>query len=189
MTGGSLMSKSTAIKLCPKLQKFSETIEKRTSIKGVFVTPKFQQEYIPTGSTILNLLIGGNRLPDRSFICPGWPKGTISEVFGRESSGKSTIAMTGMAHAIQMDGCGLYIDNECAVRDHYAMKIGVDFRPPQAGGSGMAMRAQPHTFEETETLVMAAALTGVDFIVVDSVAGLVPAREAKRDTSQQEAQS
>lgn len=181
------MSKSAAVKLHPKLRKFQESIEKRTKIRGVFVTPKFQQEYTPTGSTILNLLIGGSRLQDGTFVCPGWPRGTISEVFGRESSGKSTIAMTGMAHAIQRDeGCGLYVDLECAVRDHYAMKLGVDFRPPETGGEGKAIRVQPHTFEETETLVMTAALNGVDFIVIDSVAGLVSSREIKRDTSDEE---
>ena len=183
------MAKSVSIKLHPKLKKFQESIEKRTHIKGVFVTPKFQQDYTPTGSTIINLLIGGSRLPDGTFVCPGWPRGTISEVFGRESSGKSTIAMTGMAHALLREngnGCGLYVDLECAVRDHYAMKLGVDFRPPEVGGDGRAIRVQPHTFEETEALVMSAALQGVDFIVVDSVAGLVSSREVKRDTSDED---
>jgi len=181
------MTKS-AVKLHPKLKKFQESIEKRTKIRGVFITPKFQQDYTPTGSTILNLLIGGSRLPDGAFVCPGWPRGKISEVFGRESSGKSTIAMTGMAHALrrQDDGCGLYVDLECAVQDHYAMKLGVDFRPPEVGGEGRAIRAQPHTFEETEALVINAALQGVDFIVIDSVAGLVSNREIKRDTSDDE---
>jgi recombination protein RecA len=186
------MSKSTSspVRLHPKLKRFTESIEKRTGIRGIFVTPKFQQEYTPTGSTILNLLIGGSRLPDGTFVCPGWPRGKISEVFGRESSGKSTIAMTGMAHAIRNapggDGCGLYVDLECAIQDHYAMKLGVDFRPPEIGGDGRAIRVQPHTFEETEALVMAAALNGVDFIVVDSVAGLVSNREIKRNTSDEE---
>lgn len=182
------MAKPAPIKLHPKLRKFTESIEKRTNIRGVFVTPKFQQDYTPTGSTILNLLIGGTRLPDSTFVCPGWPRGKISEVFGRESSGKSTIAMTGMAHALRRndDGCGLYVDLECAVQDHYAMKLGVDFRPPEVGGEGRAIRAQPHTFEETEALVMNACLQGIDFVVIDSVAGLVSNREIKRDTSDDE---
>lgn len=180
---------TTSIKMHPKLKRFQEAIDKRTSIRGVFVTPKFQQDYTNTGSTILNLLIGGSRLPDGAFVCPGWPRGKISEVFGRESSGKSTIAMTGMAHALRRDngtGCGLYVDLECAVQDHYAMKLGVDFRPVEVGGTGQAIRVQPHTFEETETLVMTAALNGVDFIVIDSVAGLVSSREVRRDTSDAE---
>jgi RecA/RadA recombinase len=94
-----------------------------------------------------------------------------------------------MAHALRRggeDGCGLYVDLECAVQDHYAMKLGVDFRPPEVGGEGRAIRVQPHTFEETEALVMNACLQGVDFIVIDSVAGLVSSREIKRDTSNED---
>jgi recombination protein RecA len=179
------MAKNTVV-MHPKLKKFSDNVEKRTKIRDVFITPNLQQEYTNTGSTILNLLIGGSRLPNGSFVCPGWPRGTISEIFGRESSGKSTIAMTGMAHAIQRDGgtgCGLYVDLECAVRDHYAMKLGVNFLPIDMGGDGRAIRCSPHSFEETETIVMLAALNGVDFIVIDSVAGLSSSREVKRDTS------
>jgi recombination protein RecA len=95
--------------------------------------------------------------------------------------------MSAMAQALynsgKHDGCGLYIDLECAVVDKYAQRIGVDFRSVEQGGSGQAIRAQPHTFEETEALVMNAALNGVDIVVVDSVAGLVSEREIKRNVS------
>jgi recombination protein RecA len=181
------MAKAPVTKLHPKLQKFHEAIEKRTKVRDVFVTPSFRQDCINTGSTVINMLIGGSRLPDGSFICPGWPRGTIIEIFGRESSGKSTLALTAMAQAINNgganDGCGLYVDLECAVKDYYAMKLGVDFRPVEIGGPGRAVRAQPHTFEETEALVMCAVLNGVDLVVVDSVAGLISGREIKRDVS------
>jgi recombination protein RecA len=173
----------TAIQLHPKLQKFRSAVDSRTAIKDVFVEPSFKIDSINTGSTVMNMLIGGSRLPDGSFVCPGWPRGMISEVYGRESSGKSTIALTGMGHAIAGGGVGFYVDLECAVKDHYAMKLGVDFRPPAMGGTGQALRAQPHTAEETEALVTQAALNGVDFIVIDSVAGLVSEREWKRDVS------
>jgi protein RecA len=131
------------------------------------------------------MLIGGNRLPDGSFVCPGWPKGTIIEIIGRESSGKSTIALTAMGQAIQHsdDGCGLYVDLEHAVKDNYAAKLGVDFRPTELGGSGRAVRVAPHTFEETESLVMAAALNGISMVVIDSVAGLVSRREIMRNVA------
>ena len=174
---------STVIQLHPKLQKFRSAIDSRTSIRDVFVEPSFKIECINTGSTVMNMLIGGSRLLDGSFVCPGWPRGMISEVFGRESSGKSTIALTGMGHTIAAGGVGFYVDLECAVKDHYAMKLGVDFRPPSMGGTGQALRAQPHTAEETEALVSQAALNGVDFIVIDSVAGLVSEREWKRNVS------
>lgn len=180
------MSK-TAFKLHPKLTKFKTSIEKRTSVRDVFVEASFKMDHIDTGSTVLNMLIGGSRLKDGTFLCPGWPRGKIVEIYGRESSGKTTIALHAMARGIlangKGDGCGLYVDLETAIVDQYAMRLGVDFRSPELGGSGAAMRVQPHSFQETESLVMHAALNGVDVIVVDSVAALVSERETKRDVS------
>lgn len=169
-------------KLHPKLEKWRKAIEKKGLVDAI-VEPSFEVGYINTGSTVLNLLIGGTRLPDGSFVCPGWPRSSIVEIIGRESSGKTTIALTAMAHAIAAGGAGVYVDLECAVKDHYAGKLGVDFRSTSVGGDGKAIRVSPHTFEETEAIVTAAALNGVDLIVVDSVAGLVSRREIMRDTS------
>lgn len=182
------MSKTAIVKMHPKLAKFRTSVDKRApALADTFVEPKFNIDYINTGSSVLNLLIGGSRLKDGNFVCPGWPRGTIIEIFGRESSGKSTVALSAMAQAIfnegKHDGCGLYVDLECAVKDNYATKIGVDFRSPEQGGSGAALRSQPRTFEETEWLVTNAALNGVDIVVIDSVAGLVSGREAARDVS------
>ena len=172
----------------PKLAKWLASTEKRTHVKidDVLVTPKFNIDYINTGSTILNLLIGGSTLPDGKFVCPGWPRGTIIEIYGRESSGKSTVAMTAMGQVCASGGVGLYVDLECAVRDNYAAKLGCDFRSPETGGSGNAIRIQPRNFEETESLVTNAVLQGIDLIVIDSVAALVPRREQKRDVSDDE---
>lgn len=173
------------IKLHPKLRSFRSSLEKRMDISDVFVEPSFKMDCINTGSTVLNMLIGGSRLKDGSFICPGWPRGKIIEIFGRESSGKTTFALHAMAQAIsnggKMDGCGLYIDLETAIVDTYAMKLGVDFRHVDIGGNGLATRVAPHSFEETATLVMAAALHAVDVIVIDSVAALVSNRENSRN--------
>jgi protein RecA len=173
----------------PKLDKWRKVMDKRMNLKDVIVQPSFRVPYINTGSTVLNLLIGGSRLEDGSFVCPGYPKGKIIEIFGRESSGKSTIAMMAMGQACQQNnntGCGLYVDLEHAVIDSYAVKLGCDFRPPEIGGSGQAIRVAPHTFEETEALVDGAALGGVDMIVIDSVAGFVSKREFERDTADPE---
>lgn len=181
------MTSKAIVKMHSKLAKFRQSVEKRTQIRDVFVEPKFNIDYINTGSSVLNLLIGGSKLESGHFVCPGWPRGAIVEIFGRESSGKSTVALSAMAQAIynngKRDGCGFYVDLECAVKDNYAAKIGVDFRSPEQGGTGQALRAQPRTFEETESLVTNAAIQGVDIVVVDSVAGLVSGREAARDTS------
>lgn len=167
----------------PKIQKFRTSLEKRTKVRDVFVEASYEIKYINTGSTTLNMSIGGSRLPNGKFICPGWPRGHIIEVFGRESSGKSTVALTACGQAAAAGLCALYIDLECAVKDYYAIKLGADFRSPELGGSGLCTRAQPRTFEETEAIILNAALQGMDVIVVDSVAALVSGREMKRDTS------
>ena len=171
------------IKYHPKLARFLASVEKRKgNLIDTIVQPKFRMECINTGSTVLNILIGGSRLPDGSFVCPGYPKGKIWEIFGRESSGKSTIALTAMGQAcMPEDGTGLYIDLEHAVVDTYALKLGCDFRPPELGGNGRCIRAAPHTAEEVEVMVDTAALHGISLIVIDSVAGLVSKREHKRD--------
>lgn len=180
------MAKEQTFKLHPKLAKAQAALEKRMSLDDIIVKPSFNQEFINTGSTIFNLLIGGSRLPNGQFVCPGWPKGTMVEVFGRESSGKSTIALTAMGQALQLNngtGCGVYVDLEHAVKDNYAARLGCDFRTPQLGGHGRAIRVAPHYFEETEQIVNHYASVGVDLIVVDSVAGLVSKRELNRDTT------
>jgi len=170
----------------PKLAKWKDTMDKRLSLSSTIVKPSFKMDCINTGSTVLNLLIGGSRLSDGSFVCPGYPKGTIIEIFGAESSGKTTLALMAMGQAIASGGCGLYVDLEHAVKDHYAMKLGCDFRPPELGGTGSAFRVAPHTFEETAAIVDSAALQGVDLIVIDSVAGMVSRREITRDVSNED---
>lgn len=180
------MAKEVSIKLHPKLAKAQAALEKRMSLEDIIVKPSFELEFINTGSTVFNLLIGGSRLPNGKFVCPGYPKGTMIEIFGRESSGKSTAALTAMGHALRQNGnqgTGVYVDLEHAVKDNYAQKLGVDFRPPQLGGHGRAIRVAPHYFEETEQIVNHYAAVGVDLIVIDSVAGLVSKRELNRDTT------
>lgn len=173
------------VKIHPNIAKFMAAMDKRSglSMEDVLVTPSLKMDHINTGSTVLNLLIGGSRMPDGSFLCPGWPRGKIVEIFGRESSGKSTIALMAAGQAIASNGgtgSVLYVDLEHAVVDAYALKLGVDFRPVELGGPGNAIRVQPRTFEETEVLVNGAALHNFDMIVIDSVAGLVSRREIGR---------
>lgn len=177
------MAKVSDIKYHPKIAKFLATIDKRKgNLTDSIVQPSFRMDCINTGSTVLNILIGGSRLADGSFVCPGYPKGKIWEIFGRESSGKSTIALTAMGQACATEGgTGLYIDLEHAVVDSYAMKLGCDFRPPELGGNGRCIRAAPHTAEEVAAVVDAAALHGITLVVIDSVAGLVSKREHERD--------
>lgn len=166
-----------------KLRSANAWIDKRVPLANIIVNPTFEQKYITTGSTILNLLIGGSRLENGNFVCPGWPKGAIIELYGKESSGKSTIALTAMGHAVRQDGgtgTGVYVDLECAVKDNYAMKLGCDFRSPETGGSGNCLRVVPSNFEEVQEVVEGYIRAGVDLIVIDSIAALVSRRESER---------
>lgn len=182
------MAKSSAAapKWHPKLAKFAEVADKRLGMADAIVKPDPQLKYINSGSSVLNLLIGGSKLPDGSFICPGWPRGRISEIYGRESSGKSTIALMGMAQALEVNdgqGTGLYVDLEHAIVDAYAKRLGVNFQPPEMGGTGRVMRVAPMYAEQVEAAVNAACLLKVDFIVIDSVAALVTRGEMDRNVA------
>jgi len=115
---------------------------------------------IPTGSLALDLALG----------IGGVPKGRILEIFGPESSGKTTLVLHIIAEAQKMGGTAAFVDAEHALDPLYAAKIGVDV--PQL------LLSQPDTGEQAleivETLVRSGA---VDIIAIDSVAALVPRAE------------
>jgi recombination protein RecA len=117
-------------------------------------------ESIPTGSLSLDLALGVG----------GVPRGRIVEIFGPESSGKSTLAQHIVAEAQKQGGLAAYIDAEHALDPDYAKAIGVNLED--------LLVSQPDTGEQaleiTETLVRSNA---VDLIVVDSVAALTPRAE------------
>jgi recombination protein RecA len=119
-----------------------------------------QIEGIPTGSLSLDLALGGQ----------GIPKGRIIEVFGPESSGKTTLALHCVAQAQKAGGIAAFIDAEHALDPSWAKKLGVDLET--------LLVSQPGSGEEamhiTEMLIKSNA---VDIIVVDSVAALVPRKE------------
>lgn len=117
-------------------------------------------EVIPTG----NILI------DRALGCGGFPRGRIVEIFGPESSGKTTLTLTVIAQAQKRGGLAAFIDVEHALDPQYARKLGVNVND--------LLVSQPSSGEEAlricETLVRSNAL---DVIVVDSVAALVTKAE------------
>ena len=121
-------------------------------------------EAIPTGSLSLDIALG----------IGGVPRGRIIEVFGPESSGKTTLALHVVAEAQKMGGEAAFIDAEHALDPVYAKKLGVDI--------DNLIVSQPDTGEQaleiTESLVRSGAL---DVIVVDSVAALVPKAEIDGD--------
>ncbi|MHB8085338.1 MAG: recombinase RecA [Dehalococcoidia bacterium] len=121
---------------------------------------KVKVEVIPTGSLSLDLALGVG----------GIPRGRITEIFGAEASGKTTLALNIIAQAQKMGGLVLYIDAEHALDTAYAAVCGVDVNTLKG--------AQPGTGEEAldiaERMVRTHAL---DVVVIDSVAALVPRAE------------
>ncbi len=117
-------------------------------------------EVIPTGSIALDVALG----------IGGLPRGRIVEIYGPESSGKTTIALHAVANAQKMGGIAAFIDAEHALDPEYAQKLGVD--------TEALLVSQPDTGEQAlEIMDMLIRSGAIDVVVVDSVAALVPKAE------------
>jgi recombination protein RecA len=121
-------------------------------------------EAIPTGALSLDIALGVG----------GIPRGRITEIYGPESSGKTTICQHIVAEAQKLGGTAAYIDMEHALDPHYAARCGVDVENLLISQPDMGEQA----LEITETLVRSGA---IDVIVIDSVAALVPRAEIEGD--------
>ena len=158
--GEQLDGKSEALKLAVAqiTKQFGEG-----SIMKLGESKKIDIELIHSGSLSLDLALGG-----------GYPKGRIIEIYGPESSGKTTLALHAIAEIQKTRGQAAFIDAEHALDPAYARKIGVN--------TGDLLISQPDNGEQAleicETLVRSGA---VDLIVVDSVAALVPQAEIDGD--------
>lgn len=121
-------------------------------------------QVIPTGSIALDIATGVG----------GYPRGRVIEIFGPESSGKTTLALHAIAEAQKMGGITAFIDAEHALDINYAKKLGVKIED--------LLVSQPDTGEQAlevaESLVRSGA---IDIIVIDSVAALVPKAEIEGD--------
>jgi len=153
-TGGEGKAKALGLAL--------ETIEKqfgKGSIMKLGEGHKVNVETIPTGSLSLDIALGG-----------GLPKGRVVEIYGPESSGKTTLTLHAIAQVQKQGGTAAFIDAEHALDPTYAKRIGVDVEN--------LLLSQPDNGEQaleiTETLVRSNA---VDIVVIDSVAALVPRAE------------
>ena len=117
-------------------------------------------ECIPTGSLSVDIALGG----------AGIPRGRIIEVFGPESSGKTTLALHVVANAQKLGGIAAFIDAEHALDPSWAKKLGVDLES--------LLVSQPSSGEEAMNIVeMLVKSNAVDVIVIASVAALVPKKE------------
>ena len=160
----------------PKVVKMTDAEEKKKALESVFSV--IEKEYgtgsimklgdansvdvevIPTGSLTLDMALGVG----------GRPRGRVIEIYGPESSGKTTVALHVVAEAQKMGGEAAFIDAEHALDPVYAKKLGVDI--------DNLIVAQPDTGEQALDIAEALVRSGaLDVIVVDSVAALVPKAE------------
>jgi len=117
-------------------------------------------EVIPTGSIALDVALG----------IGGLPRGRVVEIYGPESSGKTTVALHAVANAQKNGGIAAFIDAEHALDPEYAKKLGVD--------TDALLVSQPDTGEQAlEIMDMLIRSGAIDIVVIDSVAALVPKAE------------
>lgn len=122
--------------------------------------PYVDVDVIPSGSLLINEALGVG----------GYPKGRIIEIFGPESSGKTTLALHAIAEAQRKGGRAAFVDAEHSIDPYYAKNLGVDIDE--------LILAQPDSGEEALEIVQMLAQSGAfSIIVVDSVAALVPQAE------------
>ncbi len=130
------------------------------SIMRLGEATKLNVDVIPTGSLALDLALGVG----------GVPRGRITEIYGQESSGKTTLAYHIVAEAQKLGGIAAFVDAEHAVDAVYARNLGVDV--------DALLISQPDTGEEALEIIDALIRSGaVDVVVLDSVAALVPKSE------------
>jgi len=149
-----------------KLKALQLTMEKldKTFGKGAVMklgdAPVENVEVIPTGSLTLDLALGIN----------GYPKGRVVEIYGPESSGKTTLAIHAIAEVQKQGGIAAFIDAEHAFDQFYAQKLGVDI--------SNLLISQPDNGEQAleiaDNLIRSGA---IDLIIIDSVAALTPKAE------------
>ena len=158
-TGGTSKARSIELAIKEIRTKFGDE-----SIMTYGSTKPSAIEFIPTGSIGLDAALG----------IGGLPRGRIIEIFGPESSGKTTLALHAIAEAQKLGGICAFVDAEHALDPEYARKIGVKLSE--------LLISQPDTGEQAleivESLVRASS---IDIIVVDSVAALTPKDEIEGD--------
>ncbi|MBO2944146.1 recombinase RecA [Paenibacillus sp. F411] len=134
------------------------------SIMKLGESTHMQVEIVPSGSLALDIALGTG----------GLPRGRIVEVYGPESSGKTTVALHAIAEVQKVGGQAAFIDAEHALDPSYANKLGVNIDE--------LLLSQPDTGEQALEIAEALVRSGaVDIIVIDSVAALVPKAEIEGD--------
>lgn len=168
--------KAAAAKKGPSVASMARAlIFKHTGQKPV--QPSFTtMPYVGSGSTIINNLIGGSMAKDgKGQICPGYPRRRIVELYGAESSGKTSAALAAIVDCQRAGGVAAFLDFEHALHDGYAKTIGVDFDPEKL------LYFKPESLEEGIKMMYLCIRVGVDLVVVDSVASMIPKDELDKN--------
>lgn len=154
-------------KMTPMLEAVMEDIRRQygdDSVMRLGDMPSHRPETIPTGSAALDEALG----------IGGLPRGRMVEIFGREASGKTTLALHVLANAQKAGGAAAFIDAENSFDAEYAARLGVDL-------SNLIV-AQPSCGEEALTICEKFVRSGeLDVVAVDSIAALVPQEEIEAD--------
>jgi recombination protein RecA len=130
--------------------------------------------HIPSGSMVVDNLIGGSKAQDgKGQVCPGYPRRKITEIYGPESSGKTTLALKAVVEVQKAGGTVLYLDFEHSLHHGYAKQIGVKF-------DDSFILVGPPSLEDGLKAMYIAMCTGVDLVIIDSVAAMVPKAEFEK---------
>ena len=139
-------------------------------------TVKESLPHISSGSIVIDHLIGGEQNQFGVSPCPGFPRGRVTQVWGHESAGKTTLCLEAVAQCCADGGTAVFIDWENDIVPDYAAALGVPITD-----SSKFMLLQPDTLEDGIKYAMAYATAGVDLIIFDSVGAAVTRRIAERD--------
>ena len=162
------------LKPLTKAQKLEAALSVEKSLNREYDTIVLQRMNKRAGMRLPSLPTNMPSVDEELFGCGGVPKGRIIEIFGEESSGKTSIALDWIAEAQRAGGTAALIDAEHALNPAYAVKLGVNLdelliSQPDSGEQAL---------EVAEALVLARC---VDLIVIDSVSALVPQMELSGD--------
>lgn len=151
-----------------------KAIEKLTGQKPIGLN-QHPLPCVSSGSMTIDHVIGGVLAPDKSGpLCPGYPRGRITELYGPEASGKTTLALEAIVEVQRRGGSAMFLDFEHALSHKYARDLGVNF------DTRRLINYQPENMEQGLEMLRLGLLTGVDLIVVDSVAAMVPKAEMEK---------
>lgn len=136
--------------------------------------------HIPSGSIVVDYLIGGRHNKNGVAPSPGWPRGTINQLWGHESAGKTTLALHACAEVHRRGGTVAFIDFENALDLAYAEGLGVLVKD-----KNLFSLYQPSTLEDGLKILYVLSKTGVDLIIIDSIGAGVPKRVFEQSVDEQ----